>query len=412
MATEQFIESIQANLTYWMQQVELHSGDSQARVLDIEWPNLYWAVQNGLAEPQTQNETIELMLAAFHFVERRGYWREWIAVLERAIATCSTQQMRARCKLLDRIGYLQRQDWQLGAALASHHEQERIALEVGDSLQLGLARFNLSEDYRYNHQYAEAEAAGFSALELLEAAQADKQKVAAALNVLGLVAQAQGKHDVARDLLSRAITLLRDIDQPTQLARALNNVGNTLAGLGETDAAIATFEEANALLQNTASEFDKVMVAMSLGTLQFDLGDFDAAEATFLQANSRFLQRSGHIYFRALAANNLGNVFLKQGRVEEALSFLHTSAGLFRQTSARVMLGNTLGTLGEALSKKQLSEKASEAYDEALTLLAQHPDDAWANKLHAEYAEQRRRLSEKPNPAMAQRQERRGKRKN
>jgi tetratricopeptide (TPR) repeat protein len=285
-------------------------------------------------------------------------------------------------------------DWQLEAATRSHLQQEAIAQQVGDKAQLGLARFNLSEDYRYMRQYTEAEQAAVSALELLKMAQADKQKITSVLNSLGLVAQAQGKHADAKKWFAQAIKVLRKLNQPTQLARALNNLGNSLSGLNSNAEALECFTEAIELLKTTQSEFDKVMVAMSLGTLQFNLGQLQEAEATFRQADTPYLRQSGHIYYRALTANNIGNVLLAQGRVGEAVEYLQGSVNLFRQTSQRLLLANAVGTMGEALAKQNLYAQAGKSFDEALDLLKGFPNDVWAQKLLAKFAVQRQVIAE------------------
>jgi tetratricopeptide (TPR) repeat protein len=391
MVMAQFADSVSANVNYWQRRVH-RAGDQKFRALDSNHENLLRAIQFGLALPETQEETCKLISHSFTFVERRGYWREWLPVLNQAVKLLEGGNLLLRYRLLDQLGHLYRLDWQLSAALEAHQAAEALALEAEDDREVAHIRFNLSEDYRCARQYEAAERFGLAALELFTALGQANPQVAATLNTLGLVSQARGHFVTAEERLAEAVARFRRTHQPIDLARALKNLAMTLEALGKVEAALRCYIEAATLLEGTGSELDKVLVDLSLGTLYFNQGQWAEAEATFRRADSPYLRQSGYIYYRALATNNLGNVLLARGRLGEAEAYLLGSLRLWRQTTDEVMLANTLGTLGETFVRQAQPASARPVYDESLELLARHLDDAFALRLHTKFSAQRGHL--------------------
>ena len=76
----QFVHSLNAALAFWRRRVD---GEAPAR-LERDRHNLYRAVQLGLTLPHTQPSAMVLAANAFPFVYARGYWREWLPVVEQA----------------------------------------------------------------------------------------------------------------------------------------------------------------------------------------------------------------------------------------------------------------------------------------------------------------------------------------
>ncbi|MEW5987766.1 MAG: tetratricopeptide repeat protein [Chloroflexota bacterium] len=386
MPIQSFLDDVATNLAYW-QGVAGCVGDREFGRLDHEWHNLFRAAQVGLAFPPTRPAAIELTLQLFGFVERRGYWQEWIFTLEQCLANCSNEQP-AKFYLLNRLGQLYRLNRQLAAAITTHEAAAIIAQSRNDHLALSQAYFNLSEDYRLDRQLTQAETYGLSALEGF-ISQGEARWKAATLNTLGVIAQWQGKLALAEERLREAVAGWREANQPTELARALGNLAATLRAAGEMDAARQSYLEAAGVLAPTSSELDKVMVEISLGGLYFDLGQWSEAEAAFRRANSPYLKQSSHVYYQAMVAHGFGHVRLRQGRNEEAEAYLRASVSLWRKADDQVMLANTLGTLAETLAARQDIDEATALYDEALACLINYTEDTLARRLWGDFSAQR-----------------------
>jgi tetratricopeptide (TPR) repeat protein len=198
---------------------------------------------------------------------------------------------------------------------------------------------------------------------------------------------------VAEARLGQSVNSWRQFGQPTELARALANQAVTLQAQSKFEAALAHYQEAAAVLEPTTSDLAKVGVQNSLGTLYFALGRLVEAEAAFRRANSPVLQQSANLHLRAQVGQNLGNVLLEQGRLEEAKVYLSEAIATWRQTEDEVDLANSLGNLAETRLKQGQPQTAVPLYDEAIALVAGYPHDAWAVQLLGEFRAQRQVLS-------------------
>ncbi|MCL4267283.1 MAG: hypothetical protein KJ069_29160 [Anaerolineae bacterium] len=89
----QFVRGLQAGLRYWQVQTQDES-DASIRRLDAERHNLYRLVQYGQAVPELWLDTAVLALNAFYLVERKGYWLEWIPILEQAVTQWAQDDWR------------------------------------------------------------------------------------------------------------------------------------------------------------------------------------------------------------------------------------------------------------------------------------------------------------------------------
>jgi tetratricopeptide (TPR) repeat protein len=396
-ATAQFLESVAANVAHWRRRTDSLT-EQKLRTLDDERQNLLRAVEFGLAFPQTWRPTAELALQSFLFIERRSYGREWIPMLRRALLKCSDTELSLKGRILDQLGILLRLDWQWKAAVSSHLEEEEIGLRLGDLSRLAHARLNLSEAYRLGRAYEQAETCGLAAHQAFTNLGANPDKIASALVNLGLIAQERGQQALAEERLKAAVSHWREVNRPLPLARTLNNLAVSLEAQGKFHEAIEVYQEATTLLASTDSELDKVTVQLSLGTLYFNQGQLTEAEDAFHAANSAYLRQSGHIYYRALVANNLGNVYLKQHRLPEAEAMLLDSLAHWSSLDLPVMQANTVGTLAETWLAQGNAPQALTYYNQALHLLADYPNDHFAQHLHKKFIAAYEKLASEISP--------------
>jgi tetratricopeptide (TPR) repeat protein len=392
MPSEEFIASLAANLDYWRQQTT-RLDDTTIAHLDGERENLFRAVQLGLRVHETGPATAELVSQCFPLIERHGYWQEWLTIVQRASQECVPEVSALRCRLLYQLGHLYRLLRRLDEAVDTHRQSAQVAEQLPDDRLLAQAWFGLCVYFWHSRQYEAAEEYGLKALEMFERVSADPKWKAASLNTLGLAARDFGSLSIARQRLSEAVALWREVDDATELARALNNLATVWQAAKDAEAALACYQEAAALLESTSSQLDKAMVQISLGSLYFQMERLAEAEAIFRQANSTYLRRSGHLFYRALVSHNLGNVLLEKGQLVEAEAYLQVAATLWPEVQDTVFQANTLGSLAELRTAQGENESAVACYDDAIALLRQQPDTAWAQQLLATFKAARRALS-------------------
>lgn len=390
--SSEFIQSIKAGIAYWHKQTYRLSPEA-ITILDQQRQNLYRLVQFGMKLPQTWEGAANIALQAFDLVEQRGYWQEWIPVMQQAIAACSDENSHLKFRLLNRLGQLHRLNRQLSASVKVHQAAEVIARQLDNEQMLAEVYYNLSEAYLRKHEYSEAERYGVAALSRFNKLESEKKWVPAVLNTLGEIARFRGDLDVSERRLSQAVDLSRALNRPVYLVRFLNNLALTLQVAGRFDEASQCLIEAATSLGPATNEFDKAMIQINLGVLHFKQKQWTEAEAAFREADSSYLQRSGHVYYQALTANNLGNVLLKQKRFAEAESYLRRAIPLWKQASDDLELANTVGSLAEVLVAQGQVDAAIALYSEAIALLQQFLDDAWAKQLLDRFNAQRQVLS-------------------
>src|SRR5690606_5789183 len=129
----QFVEHIVRTIDYWRERTQ-EMDEHAIREADRNRQNLHRAVEYGLKLAKTWPATAGVVLQAFPLAERRGYWLEWIAVIEKALAHCPRpeQERWPRFKLLNRLGQLHRLSSKLPQAIASHEAARVIAEELDD----------------------------------------------------------------------------------------------------------------------------------------------------------------------------------------------------------------------------------------------------------------------------------------
>lgn len=380
MPSANFTRSVAANLLYWLEQSQALDDETLHR-LDKDRHNLFRAARFGLGLEETRCDAADLILQIYPLIERRGYWRLWIPLLESAVRGCSEADRKQRVFLMDRLGQCYRLDRKWEQSLRIHHEEERAAAAIGESLLIAKARLNLSQTYWSERRYEEAERYGQQALAGFEEAGGSGEQLAAASSNLGLIALGRGELDLAEDWLERAIAIYRTIERPALLARSLMNLTITLERAGRIEDALVNSREALAVLQPTEHELDKVRVELTLGTLYMDLQRWEEAEMAYKRADSAALRRSGNTYLLALTANNLGSVYMELGRLQESEWALKKSIELGRQSGAQLMLANSLGSMAETKLAMERPEEALPYLNEAIAIAADYPDDSWGREI-------------------------------
>ncbi len=394
IATPQFRRSVADNLKFWRQTVD-GVNERNVRVLSSEWENVRRAVRFGSGLSQTWRDAASLVVQCFDLIEQRGTWSAWIPLLEELVGRCDEGDTALRGRLLNSLGSFYRREHQLDEALRTHRAEESVGHELQDKSRLAHARLNLCKTYRLLHNYDKAEQNGWTALQLFSELGSAPEKMGPTFNELGLIAHSRGDLASAEHYLTQAAACFRPQTRPVSRARTLQNLANAQQAAGETELALQNYQEAASLLKSTDCELDKTRLQLSLGTLYLTLGRLQEAEAAYRRANSTYLQRSGHVYYQAMVANNLGNVYLARGQLADAERCLQVGASLYRQINARLMLANTLGDLAQTRAAQGKTAAARSLYDEALSITAAFPDDAWGREMDETFREARDGLRDK-----------------
>jgi tetratricopeptide (TPR) repeat protein len=203
-----------------------------------------------------------------------------------------------------------------------------------------------------------------------------------ALHLLGVIASQVGRHDVAVDLIGRAIAH----NQRSSLYHS--NHGLALAGLRRFEEAIASYDRALSLRPGGEALFNRGVALQVLGRFAQALESYDrlleasAGHASALCNRGLVLEQLGRLddaltsYDRALAAQpnfvealcNRGNLLSRLGRLPEAL------ADYDRALAARPDHAEALFNRGNVLVALGRPHDALETYGRALLARPDYPE--------------------------------------
>ena len=386
--TAQFTKSVAANINYW-RQLTAELDDDMMTALVHERHNLFRAAEFGLGLADTWRDTADLIVQAFPLIRRFGDWREWIPILEKSVRQCSEDDLAVKGQALNQLGILYRIDRRFDTALTAHEQEEAVGHLLGEERRLAFSQLRYAETYWRLRRYDEAEAHAEAALASFTSIGADSEHIAACLNILGNIALGRGDLTTAAHNFRESLELYRQVEQPLNLAQVLNNLGRTLQQAGEMDGALASYREAKELLPPEKYAQDAVNVELNIGTFHFNQGNLVGAEEAFGRAYS--IQRRHWVptYYRAMTTMNLANIRLVQGRLDEAEANWRECIEGWRESDAHLMLANSLGGLAETLAAKGATDQAIPLFDEALAILAEYPNAAWAKRLNKLFKQER-----------------------
>jgi tetratricopeptide (TPR) repeat protein len=375
----EFVASLRAALAFWQPRLDVEP----APRLDPERHNLFRAVQFGLALPATRARAAEVVAAAFPFVRARGYWREWLPLLEQARAVGDELPPAAHIRLLNRLGFLRRLNRKLDDALIAHREALAVARCSGDPVQLAWTHAYLGRALCEARHYADAEEHLHAASQRVEGMDGERVErlIAFVHHWLGVVTYHLGRLPEAQDRLERALALRRQFGRPLLLSETLHDLANVHRAAGAYEEALTCYEEALSQLEGTGYRLERMMIHHSVGALHFSRKAYFLAEAAFRAIDFPFLRETGNVHMQAMVLVSLGNSLLYQEQYREAAATLRDSVSLWRQLQDDLELANAIGSVGEALAALGNHAEAAAAFDEALALLAQFPTDARAGRL-------------------------------
>jgi len=233
------------------------------------------------------NRTWQLVWGMLTFLDRRGYWDEFVAVQQ--IAVRATQRLddvvpQARAHRLLSIGYER-----LGQL-----EQERAHLRIADDLyrqaddRTGQAHVQqqLSVIADRDGHHADSVAYARHALELYEAI-GDQRGKALVLNLIGWGLSHLGEHQQAIDHCRQALDLHRAVDNPDGMAETWDTLGFAYHRLGHHTAATQAYGHAQHLFHDIGDRYLEATTLTRIGDVQQDAAPTAQAAAQIAGATWR-----------------------------------------------------------------------------------------------------------------------------
>lgn len=385
MTSPHFVRGLQAYLDHWLAKTA-NLDDIAIRQLNPDFPNLLQIVELGLVLPETQEKTANLILQCFFWVEQVGYMQLWQPLVELAVQRLSDHP-NMQFRLLKQLGQLQRLQYQLDTAVTTFEQAEQIACALADKQALAEIHMNFCQVYHLKRAYKKAEEYGRLALHHL--AEHQLKLKAIAWRTLGIMSQEQGDPQQAEIQLQISLQFATSLKEQ---ALTLNVLAVLFQQQEQYDQALAIYNKLLILLNEESNTQLFAEIQLNKGSLFYGLGRLDEAEVVFKTVIEHLQQRSGSLYYKALAANNLGCIWRDQKRFTAAEASFRRSIQQFSKIGADVYQANAWGNLAKLYAQQGQQLEAVACYDEALKLVASYSNNAFAQKLQTNYTRLRHEL--------------------
>ncbi|MCA1664204.1 MAG: serine/threonine-protein kinase, partial [Myxococcales bacterium] len=192
---------------------------------------------------------------------------------------------------------------------------------------------------------------------LLQRLGADQQREARLTRTVALAAWWNGRYEDARHQVERAVALQEAIDpHGADLARALHLYGIVLQDMKLDEASLAPLERARTIGEAALGAEHPVVaqIQQTMGGSLRRLGRYDAAAKEYLASLTKIEHAQGTDAFEyALALQNLGTLYLDEGKFDDAIASLRRSSDRLAKSlgAEHSRVADALEILGSAYSK-------------------------------------------------------------
>jgi tetratricopeptide (TPR) repeat protein len=322
--------------------------------------------------PEGWSQTRELILNLAPKMERAGYRDEWMPYLEQGIRqSCQVGDTEAEAELRFHLGQL----YQLRSNYeeARHHLEQSIKgfKQLNASYHQARALNQLAYVARLQRQFEQATGLVETAQQLLGEENAEW---AFSYYVLGLVALDNRHWQQAIDFSEQAFKLWQQTGQQRLMGRSLLCRGVALEKMGRYPEAMAICQQAVILFEQIEDRFYQAIAQMNLGNVYFAFNQpFNALEL-YVCAEKNFRQVQDLLYL-AHVNHNLGMSYHGLQQLDQAKEALLLSVGLWQQLNNVERWANSMDELGLVYLREGKVEKATAAFNEALTQLTLIKDE-------------------------------------
>lgn len=330
-ATDELQQAQDAHLQHYLSIVEENAEDSpEARNrLEYAWGNILKAFRYAVRQDgfDVINRFATLLWLESKFLPMRGYAKESVEILDKAIAACN----------------------QLG----------KTKDETGHSIHLGIT-------YNQLGQVDEAIRCYDRAIELSRETNG-RHDECACLHNIGLVYSDMGLLSKALEYYLQAWQLAEEIHDGAVLLDVVNSLGGLYRQMGEADSARLYYEKALELSRLYNERSHEGSSLSNLGLTYYDDGDYETAWR-YIEKGLEISREIGERRSEANRLGHLGNICNLTGKPERAIGYYDGAIVICRQIGHRTNEGNWIGNKGNSYRYMEQSDKAIELYQEALEI--------------------------------------------
>jgi tetratricopeptide (TPR) repeat protein len=205
-------------------------------------------------------------------------------------------------------------------------EGEKIALKIGNSIQLAQIYNLLGKRHRNRAQYGQAMTFHQRALKYATRS-GDKNLLAEVYNQIGVVYRRIDDNPLALEMHVKALSLAEEINDSLLISSAINSIGNVNYNLGRYVSSIEYFKRSLAMSVKMANKLGMAINHNNLGESLLKLNEVDSALSHFfisLDYNYEIGSRVG----QSICFNSIGGAYIALDRPHKALEYLQKAMQL------------------------------------------------------------------------------------
>ena len=309
--------------------------DLEIDVLDQEYEAILKAISFGLELSQAWPVVKKLIIALPSYMERRGHWAAWHAMLERAIGVAQREEdLDGEITLTALVARLCQRESKPKDVVRHYARVIRLARRSGNQFEEARACSNLGYAYIDGGHWWRSEMLSCHALGLFEELGSEHGR-AHTHNHLGLLYTRRSKWASAEQHLKNACTLWESKSDIHSSLLGYMNLGVLYVEMEHTESAIEYLQNAYLAAQSTGelSQIPRIWNTMAIAYR--DSTDWTKAEEYAKQAEKLFGEYSDH---QGLAHvwHNLGLIFSSSGNKALALQYFESSLELHRSLNNQI----------------------------------------------------------------------------
>ena len=265
---------------------------------------------------------VDLIEAFAPYMERSGHWQTWARGLAQALDSTPAQDLTSTISLLSLSARLAQRRGHYPAAIPAYRRAIRLARRIGDRFNEARACSNLGFLFIAKQRWHRAEVLCCHALKIFEALDSD-HGLAHTENHLGVLYTRRGMRKKARQHLEGACTVWASMGDDYGLMQGYVNLG-TLYEQKQPDKAVIYLKKALDQAEKVRDEFELGIAHLNIGVALKQSGNLAKAEAHTLEAEAVF-RRYSHLPERTNALENLGEIYISQGKWSDAIVHLENA---------------------------------------------------------------------------------------
>ncbi|HEY3025466.1 MAG TPA: CHAT domain-containing tetratricopeptide repeat protein [Pyrinomonadaceae bacterium] len=190
--------------------------------------------------------------------------------------------------------------------------------------------------------------------------------IASTLLNIGYLYSTLGNYPLALDYLQQALARAEELGAKPVIWKALQGIGTVQRSQGNFAQSLDYLEKALSILTSLGSKDRITEILTEIGAVYYEQGDY-ARALEFFQKSLDIAQTIG--VKTAATLNAMARTYNAQGDHARALDFAERAADVARETDQNEVLWQARTTSGEAFLALRQSEKARQAFTEAIRII-------------------------------------------